>query len=86
MARRLPSELVYARKRAFSVPIRHFIQNEGMFRLQHDVDVFDAFRIRKDRLEQVLRPSKDSQKLWRLLESKIGNFSGHGQISICESH
>jgi asparagine synthase (glutamine-hydrolysing) len=66
LARRLPSELVYARKRAFSVPIRHFIQNEGMFRLQHDVDVFDAFRIRKDRLEQVLRPSKDSQKLWSL--------------------
>jgi asparagine synthase (glutamine-hydrolysing) len=64
LARRLPRETVYARKRAFSVPIEHFVRDRGLFRLEHDLDVLGAFRIDKKRMEQVLNPRRESQKFW----------------------
>jgi asparagine synthase (glutamine-hydrolysing) len=64
LARRLPRETVYARKRAFSVPIEHFVRERGLFRLERDLDVLGAFRIEKKRMEQVLDPRRESQKFW----------------------
>jgi asparagine synthase (glutamine-hydrolysing) len=64
LLRHLPREAAYARKRAFSVPIEHFVRERGLFRLERDLDVLGAFRLRKDRVEQVLSPRRDSQKFW----------------------
>ena len=64
LARHLPRETAYARKRAFSVPIRYFVRERGLFRLERDLDVLGAFRVRKDRMEQVLSAGRESQKIW----------------------
>jgi asparagine synthase (glutamine-hydrolysing) len=64
LAHYLPRETVQARKRAFSVPIEHFVRERGLFRLERDLDVLGAFRIDKRRMERVLDPRRESQKFW----------------------
>jgi asparagine synthase (glutamine-hydrolysing) len=64
LAEHLPRDLAYARKRAFSVPIKHFVRDRGLFRLERDLDVLGAFRLRKARVEQVLNAGRESHKIW----------------------
>lgn len=76
LAKHLPREIVYAKKRAFSVPIKRFMQ-EGLLGLERDIDVFGAFRIRREDVKRVLTVSKDSQKLWILFVLDL--FQRHHQ-------
>ncbi len=54
------------KKRAFSVPIKHFVRDKGMFRMEGDLDVFGAFRVDRERAEQVFNPRRSSYELWLL--------------------
>ena len=64
--RALPGYSNLEKKRAFSVPLKHFVRDRGMFRLQGDVDVFGAFRIDRERVERVFNPRRSSYELWLL--------------------
>jgi asparagine synthase (glutamine-hydrolysing) len=64
LLRHLPRETAYARKRAFSVPIQHFVRDRGLFRLERDLEVLGAFRVDKRKVDQVLDPRRESQKFW----------------------
>jgi asparagine synthase (glutamine-hydrolysing) len=64
LSRKLPTRFAWGKKRGFSVPIKHFIRAEGFFRMERDLEVFDAFRIRHKDVLRVFRASQDSQKLW----------------------
>jgi asparagine synthase (glutamine-hydrolysing) len=64
LARALGPRAAWAKKRAFSVPIKRYVSREGRFRLERDLDVLGAFRVDKRAIERVLRPSQDAQKHW----------------------
>jgi asparagine synthase (glutamine-hydrolysing) len=72
----LPGYSNLAAKRAFSVPIKHFVRDRGLFRLEGDVDVFGAFRLSRKRVERVFNPRRSSYELWLM----------HVLASFLESH
>ena len=72
LGRYVPESVAGAKKRAFSVPMRKFV-NEGVVRPRGDIDVFGSFRVSRAKLERNFQPSQDNQLYWMLhvLESFI---------------
>jgi asparagine synthase (glutamine-hydrolysing) len=73
-----------APKLGFSIPLKHFVAERGLFRLQEDVEVFDAFRIDRRRVERVLSPRRNSMELWMLWV--LASFlSAHEERASCSA-
>ncbi len=66
LERVLPGHDASARKTGFSIPLKHFVSDRGLFRLENDLDVFGAFRIERARVERVLSPRRNALELWML--------------------
>ena len=62
----MPRELVHRRKRAFSVPIKHFVHERGLLRPERDVDVLGAFGMRPAKVSRALDTSRDHHAYWLL--------------------
>lgn len=77
LGRYVPESIAGARKRAFSVPMRHFVR-EGAVRPKADIDVFGAFRVNLDKLGRHFQPTQDNQLIWMLhtLEAFVHAESG----------
>ena len=84
LARRGLGRVAEVRKRGFSVPMKDFVARQGLFRLERDLEVFDAFRIDRRRVQRVLTPGKDHQKLWVLhvLEAFLASRSAPGAAPL----
>ncbi len=53
-------------KRGFSMPMKHFVRDRGLFRLSGDLDVCGAFRVDRAKAERVFTPQRGSHQLWML--------------------
>ena len=65
LARHVPPSISGARKRAFSVPMKRFVK-EGVVGPTRDIEVFDAFRVSRRKLQRHFGYSSDNQLHWIL--------------------
>ena len=66
LLRTMPSYDAGTPKMGFSLPLKRLVNEGGLFRFQRDLDVFDAFRIEKKRVERILQPRRNSYELFLL--------------------
>jgi asparagine synthase (glutamine-hydrolysing) len=66
LERHLPAATVRRRKRGFSIPIRRFVEERGLLRLERDLEIPGAFRISREKAERLLSPARDSHAWWLL--------------------
>ncbi len=84
LQRVLPSYDAATPKMGFSLPLKKLVVEGGLFRLGKDVEVFDAFRLERRKVERILQPRRNSYELFLLyvlasfLEAQAGRSEPAG--------
>jgi asparagine synthase (glutamine-hydrolysing) len=83
LRRVLPAYDFATPKMGFSLPLKQLVVEGGLFRLPRDVEVFDAFRLDRAKVERILTPRRNSYELFLLyvLASFVGALAGSAPAS-----
>lgn len=63
---RIEPRVVAGPKKGFSIPLKRYVVDEGLFRFDRDLEIEGVGRIEKTEVERVFDPGRDHQKLWIL--------------------